>query len=157
MSTKALYDLREMVCAEIEKTAKKEKISSTSELDLIDKLTHSLKSIDTIIAMQEAQDYADGYSERGYSEARGRGRNARRDRYGQYSRDDGHSYHDGYSERYDGRDYSRDDGYSRDGGSYRGYSNAGGDMMEKMRRMMEQAGSEEERKAIRKIMGEMEK
>lgn len=155
---KALYDLRGMICDEIDKMAKKGKIASTSELDLIDKLTHSLKSVDTILAMDEAQN--DGYSGDGYSEARGRGRYARRDSMGRYSRDEGRSY-DGGSYRDGGsygRDYSRDGGSYGDGGSYRGgYSSAAGDMMDKMRRMMEQAGSEEERKAIRKIMVEMEK
>lgn len=58
--------------------------------------------IDTILAMEEAgYSNDDGYSYRGYSYARGRGRNARRDSRGRYSRD---SYNR----------YSRRGGYSRD-------------------------------------------
>jgi hypothetical protein len=74
---------------------------SGSDLDYVDKLTHALKSIKTTIAMVEAEDggsYSDG-SYRMYphwnsyndgmdngSYACGRGRNARRDSMGRYSR-----------------------------------------------------------------------
>ena len=97
-----MEELREMLCAELEKITKKGELSAGS-LDVVDKLTHSIKSIDTIMAIEDA-----GYSnESGYSYARGRGRNARRDSMGRYSRDD--AYMDG--------SYARDDrmnrGYSR--------------------------------------------
>lgn len=75
-----MEELREMLCAELEKITKKGELS-TGSLDVIDKLTHSIKSIDTIMAMEDA-----GYSnESGYSYARGRGRNAKRDSMGRYS------------------------------------------------------------------------
>ena len=74
---------------------------SGSDLDYVDKLTHALKSIKTTIAMVEAEDggsysdgsyrmyphwnsYNDGMSNGSY--ARGRGRNAKRDSMGRYSR-----------------------------------------------------------------------
>lgn len=107
-----MEELREMLCAELEKITKKGELSAGS-LDVVDKLTHSIKSIDTIMAMEDA-----GYSnESGYSYARGRGRNARRDSMGRYSRDDGsYDYVDrSYENR--GGSYARDDrmnrGYSR--------------------------------------------
>lgn len=89
---------------------------SSGDLDFIQKLTHSLKSVKTTMAMIEAEEMDDGeYSERymrGYSRgsyrdggyrgsyndggsyARGR-MNARRDSMGRYSRDDGYSRGDG--------------------------------------------------------------
>ena len=75
-----MEELREMLCEELDKITKKGELS-TGSLDVIDKLTHSIKSIDTIIAMEDA-----GYSnESGYSYARGRGRYAKRDSMGRYS------------------------------------------------------------------------
>lgn len=98
-----MEELREMLCEELDKITKKGELSAGS-LDVIDKLTHSIKSIDTIIAMEDA-----GYSnESGYSYARGRGRNARRDSMGRYSNNRGGSYDD-MSYRNDDRGYSRHD------------------------------------------------
>lgn len=89
-----LYELRDMLMEELEKCTDKGELSAGS-LEIVDKLTHSIKSIDTILAMEEAgysnddgysYDYSNrGYSNRGYSYARGR-RNARRDSMGRYSR-----------------------------------------------------------------------
>lgn len=151
-----MHKVREMLCSELDKMAQKGKLANTADVQLVDWLTHSIKSIDTIEAMEEA-----GYGEDGYSNARGR--YAKRDSMGRYSRNDGYSrdYHDGgysrdsgYSERYDGRDYSRD------GSSYRGgrYSYADGkeDMMHKMREMMENAPNEQEREKMRHMMEQMQ-
>ena len=103
-----MEDIREMLMKELEKYSKKGELSAGS-LEIIDKLTHAIKSIDTIMAMEES-----GYSnESGYSYARGRGSNARRDSMGRYSRRDGMSYEDGSYAR-GGRGYSRERGYSRD-------------------------------------------
>lgn len=80
-----LYELRDMLMEELEKCTDKGELSAGS-LEIVDKLTHSIKSIDTILAMEEAgYSNDDGYSYRGYSYARGR-RNARRDSMGRYSR-----------------------------------------------------------------------
>lgn len=104
-----MEELRDMLCEELDKITKKGELSAGS-LDVIDKLTHSIKSIDTIMAMEDA-----GYSnESGYSYARGRGRNARRDSMGRYSRNDGGSYeYTGGSYARDGRGGNRS-GYSRE-------------------------------------------
>lgn len=93
-----MEELREMLCEELDKITKKGELSAGS-LDVIDKLTHSIKSIDTIIAMEDA-----GYSGGGYSYARGRGSNARRDSMGRYSSDN-YSMRGGRS----GERYSYDD------------------------------------------------
>ena len=105
-----MEELKEMLCEELDKITKKGELSAGS-LDVVDKLTHSIKSIDTIIAMEDA-----GYSnESGYSYARGRGRNARRDSMGRYSRDMMDSSYErggnrgGRSNNSYARGYSRDD------------------------------------------------
>lgn len=101
-----MEELREMLCEELDKITKKGELSAGS-LDVIDKLTHSIKSIDTILAMEDAGYSSDDYSMRGNSYARGRGSNARRDSMGRYSSDN-YSMRGGRSgER--GRNYSYDD------------------------------------------------
>lgn len=93
-----LEELRDMLMAEIEKCT--DKGISAGSLDVIDKLTHAVKSIDTIMAMEEA-----GYSNDGYSYARGRRGNVRRDSMGRYSS----RYDDGNYRSNNSYRYSRDD------------------------------------------------
>lgn len=87
--------LRDMLCEELEHITEQGEIT-TNSLEIIDKLTHSIKSIDTIMAMEEAEysnDYRPRY-DRSYDDGMGysrrgsyaRGRNARRDSRGRYSR-----------------------------------------------------------------------
>lgn len=87
-----LYELKDMLCEELEEYGSKGKLDVGS-LDVVDKLAHAVKNIDKIIECKEEDDYsnADGMSMRrgesyGGSYARGRGRNARRDAMGRYSR-----------------------------------------------------------------------
>lgn len=112
MDTEILYELCETISAEIEKCNEKIRKSggelSAGDIDYLDKLTHSLKSIKTTIAMMEAESdggysrsysrYDDGSYRDGVSMNRGgsyrggsyaRGRNARRDSMGRYSSHDG--------------------------------------------------------------------
>lgn len=114
--SKKMEELRDMLCEELWKVSKKGELSSPAELDAIDKLTHSIKSIDTIAAMEESYNGGDRYSERngrssytngsynnsynegGNSYARGRGRYARRDSLGRYSRENRYSREDGREE-----------------------------------------------------------
>lgn len=80
-----MYELKDMLCEELKHIADKGELTAGS-LDTIDKLTHSIKSIATIMAMEDSgysRDYVDRY--RGASYAR-RGRYSRRG--GRYSRDD---------------------------------------------------------------------
>lgn len=87
---KSIYDLREMLCEELEKITAQGSLSG-EKLKAVDMLTHSIKSIDTIIAMEDAG-YSNEYSNR-YSYADNRRDNynsyVRRDNRGRYSRDDG--------------------------------------------------------------------
>ena len=93
---------------------------TTTDTEYINHLTHALKSIKTTMAMIEAEEMDDGeYSERYMRGGYGYGRGSYRDGGGSYrgSYNDGGSYARGRNARRDsmGR-YSRDDGYSRDGG-----------------------------------------
>ena len=88
MSMKTYHDLKDMLCEELDEITRKGELTAGS-LDTVDKLTHSIKSLETIIAMNEAQD-----GESGYYPYMGRSYQ-RRDMRGRYSRDN--------------RGYSRDD------------------------------------------------
>lgn len=118
-----MYDyeeLKEMLKKELKDIIKKGELSAGS-LDTVDKLTHSLKSIETIMAM-EGQSHRSSYNSYDNSYAR-RGR-------------DGDS--DG---RYSEARYSRDSyGYSRDGATKA--------MKMKLEEMMEEPMSESNRLAI---------
>lgn len=101
---------------------------SGGDLEMIDKLTHSLKSVKSIMAMMEDEGYSGRYpyiggSYRGGSYARVRGSNARRDSMGRYS------------------------------GEY-GYSRS--DLAEKMRELMDNAPDEKTRREIQRMVEKME-
>lgn len=98
-----LYELKEMLCKELEKYGKEDKLTAGS-LEVVDKLSHSIKNLDKIIENYEGEGYSNrdggsyergGRSNRGSYEgsyrggsyARGRGSNARRDSMGRYSRE----------------------------------------------------------------------
>ena len=129
-----LYDLKEMLCKELEDYGRKGELSAGS-LDIIDKLAHTVKNIDKIIEMYDGgQSMAMGpnynggnsYGMGGYydgnSYARGRGAYARRDSMGRYS----------------------SAGYSR-----------GGDMMDKMQEIINEAPDERTRQDLQRIMDKM--
>lgn len=85
-----LNELKEMLCDELEKITRKGELSAGS-LDAVDKLTHSIKSIETIMAMND-------YSEDG------------RNYGGSYGRNTRNSYARRNSRDYSGRRYSREEG-----------------------------------------------
>lgn len=148
---KALYELKDMLCKELEEIAGKGELTAGS-LETVHKLTDTIKNIDKIMMLEEE----DGYSERGgmYSE--------RRDSRGRYSREGGgysqagdweargrfgggHSYDEGgssYANR--GRHYVRGH-YSREDGREH-MMRTFGDLMEgadpEQRRIIERAMNE---------------
>lgn len=144
------YELKDMLKKELDDIVKKGELSAGS-LDTIDKLLNSIKNACKITMYEEYKE--DGYSYAdsdmdmsNYSYARGRGSNARRDSMGRYSSEGGYSNARGNR---DGRG-----GYSR-----RGYSYDDGDKQEKvemLREMMQEAGSEEEKRTLQKIIRRME-
>ena len=151
-----MHDLKDLLCAELEDYAEKGKKSgkmSMGDLESIHKLTDTVKNILKIDMLEEET----GYSEDGHymgegriygaSYARGRGRYAKRDSMGRYSRDGGrYSYDDDMS-------YARSrgyrGGYSRDEGKHY--------MMEQLEEMMEEASTPTEREALKKCMQALER
>lgn len=152
--------IKKMLCKELDEYAMKTKITG-GDLDMIWKLTDTVKNLDKISMLEEDED---GYSEarggmRGrsymhglsydddmmYSERRGRGRYAKRDSMGRYSSEDGTSYDD-YSEESSYRGgqgrYSRDDAKDH--------------MLSKLGEMMEGA-SPKEREALKEAMRAIER
>jgi hypothetical protein len=113
--------IKKMLCKELDEYAMKSKLSM-ADIDVIHKLTDTVKNLDKIEALEESNGYSETRGGRGrsymhgssydddmmYSERRGRGRNARRDSMGRYSSEDGMSYDD-YSEARMDRRYSKDD------------------------------------------------
>lgn len=105
-----MHKLLEYVCNELEELERKADKSgklSMAELQYGDTLAHMKKNLLTADAMME-EESEDGYSNTGSSYIRGRGRNARRDSMGRYSRESmnsnrGNSYNES----------SYDMGYSR--------------------------------------------
>lgn len=82
MSKKAMYDLRNMLCDELDELARKGELGA-GDLDIVHKLTDTIKNIDKIETLEE-----DGYSSR-RDEYDMRGRSRRSTHYvrGHYSRD----------------------------------------------------------------------
>ena len=127
--------LRDKLCDELDEIARKPEMSA-GDLETAHKLTDTIKNIDKIAMLEEDG----GYSQAGDSEMEGRG-----------------SYNRGSS--YRGRKRDSMGRYSRDGrGGRGGYSrhDAKEAMMEQMEMLMDQAGSEREREAIRRCMGQLE-
>ncbi len=175
-----MHKLKEMLMNELyeyEEKAKKMsggKLSQT-EMERIHKLTDTVKNIDKIEMYEEfGEDGESSYARGG----RGRGRNARRDSMGRYSREGGYS-EEGYSEErggsyrrggssYEGGNTGGNMGGNMGGGSsyrrggsssYRGGSSYGGakeHLINKMEEMLEMAESPKERRAIEKCLEEME-
>ena len=148
---KELYEAKETVGNEIGDLNKKIRNNggkiTGADVDMLDKLTHSMKSLATTCAMLEAE-------EEGYS-----GHYMPVHAYG-YSRNNGYSGNgNGYSRN--GNGYSGNGGgysrrYSRESRDGYGYSGAGGDMTERLRQMMDEAPDELTRREIQKLMERME-
>lgn len=135
MSMQTYHDLKNMLCEELDEITRKGELTAGS-LDTVDKLTHSIKSLETIIAMNEHggesemypymggwRSYADRDGMRG-----GRSYARKRDAMGRYSRD--------------GRGYSRDD--------------AREDMLTDLRELMQDAPDEHTKKKFQRFISEIE-
>lgn len=123
-----MYELKEKLCRELEEVARKPEMGA-GDLELIHKLTDTIKNIDKIDALE-----GDGYSRDGDWEMEGRGR---------YNR--GSSY----ARRRDSRGrYTSDRRYSRD--------DAKTHMIEQMEQMMNGSQNEREREIIRRAMEQLE-
>lgn len=129
-----MHELKEKLCDELEEIARKGEFSA-GDLEAVHKLTDTIKNLDKIEMLEDG-----GYSQAGDWEADMRGtygrgssyRGRKRDSMGRYSRE-GRGGRGGYS-RHDAKEA----------------------MMEQMEMLMDQAGSEREREAIRRCMGQLE-
>ena len=163
-----MHKLKEMLMNEIyEYEEKAKKMSggklSQSELDRIHKLTDSVKNIDKIEILEDGEGYSEDGAYMGEgriygtSYARGRGRNARRDRMGRYSSDDGMSYEGGSYARGGQGGRGGNMGGNRGGSSYgMSYDGAKEHLMDKAEEMLEMTHDPKERRAIEKFMRELE-
>ena len=116
---------------------------SGADMEYIQRLTHSLKSVKSVMAMEEAaNDMDDGYSERGYSRGYDRG--------GSYRG----SYNDGYSMAR-GRMNARRDSMGRYSRGEDGYSR-GGNMVDELRDLMGMAPDQETRQEMQRLISKME-
>lgn len=131
------YKLMDMLEEEIEEITRKGQLSA-GDIDIADKVTHTIKSVECIL---EKRMRSNSYDDGGYSNAR------RRDSMGRYA--DGGSYaegNNGYSGRrsmegYSGRRYSRDEGKSQ--------------LMHKFESLMDEASSQEERNVIQSALSQL--
>ena len=136
---KNMEKVRDMLCEELDNFGSKGELTAGS-LDTIQKLTHSIKSIDTIMAMEDAYSNEMGGSYEGsYGSYRGGGS---RGSYGERS-----------GQRRDGRGR-----YSRARGRSRGYSydDAKDEMVEQLEDIMQTAPDKKTKDAIRKAIEMME-
>lgn len=127
-----LETLRDTLCEELEKVAKKETISM-SDLETIDKLAHSIKNIDKIL---------EGGSNDSYGSYGSYGSYARRGRDG-----------DGDGRYGEGRGRRSRDSYDYGRGDSREYSR---DMKERLRRMMDETSSDRERDVIMRCISKLD-
>ena len=129
-----IHELKKKLCRELDEIARKGEMGA-GDLELAHKLTDTIKNLDKIEMLEDG-----GYSQAGDWEA---------DMRGTYGRDSS----------YRGRKRDSMGRYSREGrGGRGGYSrhDAKEAMMEQMEMLMDQAGSEREREAIRRCMGQLE-
>ena len=127
-----MYELKEKLCRELEEVARKPEMGA-GDLELIHKLTDTIKNIDKIDALED-----DGYSRGGDWEMEGRGRYNRGSSYARRKRDSMGRYS---REWRDGR-YSRDDAKTH--------------MIDQMEQLMNGTQNEREREIIRRAMEQLE-
>lgn len=144
--------LKNILCTEIDETIEsimREGKMSISDLEVIDKLTHSLKSVITTMAMEEG-----GYS---YNNSGARGRSGGMGRYayeggnsgryyeggnsGRYYDDGGYSGRRYYESGYSGRRNSRDEGKSY--------------MIQQFEKLMNDVSSQEEHEVLQSAINKL--
>lgn len=130
-----MEELKEMLCDELDKIASKGELTA-GMLDTVQKLSHSLKSVVTIMAMEGYGDSYDDWSYDDGSYERGRGRsnrNGRRDSMGRYT----------------------NRSYARNGRSRRMYS-GDDDVEQRITELMNEVEEPKVRQALQKALDKME-
>ncbi len=134
MSKKSMYDLRNMLCDELDELARKGELGA-GDLEIAHKLTDTIKNIDKIEMLED-----DGYSrDGGYSRRYSRDGDWQSDMRGAYDRD--------MSNARRGTHYVRGH-YSRDGGV--------DNMKRQLQEMLDNADDESIRRAIQRCMDTIE-
>ena len=144
-----LYELKDMLCEELEEYGSKEKLD-VGGLEIVDKLAHAIKNLDKIIEAAEDDEYSqrgsyegsyegsyDRGMSRGGSYARGRSNRGASSRRGMSSRE-GRSY----ARRYSG---ARRGGYSRDE-----------EMVAELRELMNEAPDDQTRHEFQQFIQKIE-
>ena len=147
-----LEKLRDKLCQELDSIAEKGQVS-TSNLDTIDKLTHTIKNIDKILETEDMDGMSQASNRNSYGgyDSRGRGRYSRADN----SYDDGGSsygYMNAYNEARGRGRYAKRDSMGR----YSRANDAKEEMLERLEEMMDSAKTEKEKESIRACMSEMQ-
>ena len=134
MSKKAMYDLRNMLCDELDELARKGELGA-GDLEIAHKLTDTIKNIDKIEMLED-----DGYSrDEDYSRRYSRDGDWQAGMHGAYARD--------MSNARRGTHYVRGH-YSRDGGI--------DNMKRQLQEMLDNADDESIRRAIQRCMDTIE-
>lgn len=137
-----LYELKEMLCKELEEYGSKGELSAGS-LDVVDKLAHAAKNVGKIIEMCEEDEEYSGRTMPMYGGYYADGRSYD-GRGGSYARDGRRSYARG------GRSYARRDSMGR-------YSRAEmNEMVSELRELMEDAPDERTKKEFQKFITKIE-
>ena len=129
MSMKAMYELRDMLCKELDELARKGELGA-GDLEIAHKLTDTIKNLDKIERLEDDDGYSGRYSRDGNWEADMRGTYGRGSSYARR----GSHYVRGH--------YSRTDGMER--------------MREQLDRMMGETDDERVKDALRRAVSMME-
>ena len=154
---KVYYDIKDMLERELEQIADKRELTSNN-LEIMDKVVDIIKDIDIICGMKREEE--EGYSnmmpyymyddgmDGGYSNARGRGRYAKRDSMGRYSSEDGYSGRGYYDGSYN-RGGSYENSYARGGRGGYSRDDHKEHMVSELDRMEREATDEQQKMMIR--------
>lgn len=129
MSMKAMYELRDMLCKELDELVRKGELGA-GDLEIAHKLTDTIKNLDKIERLEDDDGYSSRYSRDGNWEADMRGTYGRGSSYARR----GSHYVRGH--------YSRTDGMER--------------MREQLDRMMGETDDERVKDALRRAVSMME-
>lgn len=135
-----IYDLKDKLCEELEEYARKQDMGA-GDLEVIHKLTDTIKNIDKICMLEDESSYSEAVDSGDYGRGSSYANRGKHYVRGHYSRDGGMN-RGGYSSRRDSRGrYSRDDGRS--------------EMMEHLEMAVDSA-SGEDRETIKRFMRQLE-
>lgn len=135
-----LHELKDMLCEELEEYGKKGELTAGT-LDVVDKLTHTIKNLDKIIDKYEEEEYSQAMEGGSYARG-GRMSNRGANQYGSYRR--GANQYGSYARR-GGMGYSREDGYSRNE-----------NMVSELYELMENAPDEKTKKEFERFIKKVE-